>query len=286
MSQSKNFAFTWNNYPTDSYLTHLEALPYRYFVIGREVAASGTPHLQGLIIFKTNQTLKKAIKLLPGCHVELCKSITASRIYCQKDGDFVEEGEFPMSAKEKGANEMQRWERARDLCKAGKVEEVDADIYMRMYRTCKEIAKDHMPAVESIDELNNEWIWGTSGVGKTRGVLARFPGAYLKTCNKWWDGYQGEPVVLIDDIDDSHKCLVHHLKIWGDHKPFLAETKGGMIKIRPERIIVTSNCPLEVMAEEPHLAALKRRYKETLMGDGGGDYAPIFQPPEKKRRIE
>lgn len=175
---------------------------------------------------------------------------------------------------------MDRWDRARNSAKVGALDEIDPDIYIRMYRTLKEIAKDHMVDVASIDTLDNMWICGPTGCGKTSGVLTEHPGAYLKTANKWWDGYQGEETVLIDDLDESHKCLIHHLKIWGDHKPFLAETKGGMIKIRPKRIICTSNVRLSEFAEGEHLTALQRRY--VVKDYFKPEYASNFQKNKNK----
>ena len=161
------------------------------------------------------------------------------------------------------------------------IDDVPADIYLRMYRTLKEVAKDHMKSPDPIPTLSNRWVCGPSGCGKSRSAREQYPGAYYKMCNKWWDGYQGESTVIIEDIDTNHKCLIHHLKLWGDHGPFLAETKGGAINIRPERIIVTSNCRLTEMAEGVHLEAMQRRYEVTDMFDA--EYATNFNPPPLKK---
>lgn len=258
--------WTLNNY-TDEEIAELKALDYKYLLYGYEVGESGTPHLQGVIIFNFQKTVSAVIKLMPKrvANIQAIARLAESIAYSKKDGNYFEDGTPPLTQKEKGAKggerEIERWERARNLAKAGKIEDLDADIYWRFYRTAKEIAKDHMPEVDSIPVLENEWISGPTGCGKTSGVLERYPKAYLKTANKWWDGYQGEETVLIDDLDESHKCLIHHLKIWGDHKPFLAETKGGMIKIRPKRIICTSNIRLSEFAEGEHKEALKRRFQ-------------------------
>ncbi len=53
-----------------------------------------------------------------------------------------------------------------------------------------------------------------------------------------------------------------HLKLWADHYPFPAETKGSSMVIRPARIVVTSNWSMEQMFEEPNvLKPLQRRFK-------------------------
>lgn len=60
-------------------------------------------------------------------------------------------------------------------------------------------------------------------------------------CNKWWDGYQGQKAVILDDIDDKHYILAHHLKKWADPWiPFIGESKGGAISPDYDVFIVTS----------------------------------------------
>jgi hypothetical protein len=80
----------------------------RCIVYGKEVGAAGTPHLQGAISFKAAKTLSAAIKALPGCHVELAKSMEHAAAYCKKDGLVTERGKPLQTKKEHGEAEQER----------------------------------------------------------------------------------------------------------------------------------------------------------------------------------
>lgn len=100
MSQSRRWVFTLNNYaPADE--ARLAALgaseAIRYLVYGREIGSSGTPHLQGFVVYSTPKRLRAAKRALGGNpHVEAARgtSIQAAA-YCKKDGDFEEFGAVP-----------------------------------------------------------------------------------------------------------------------------------------------------------------------------------------------
>ena len=53
--------------------------------------------------------------------------------------------------------------------------------------------------------------------------------------NKWWDGYEGEDVVIIEEWSPDDKLSLQNLKEWADKWPFGAERKGGYMIIRPRR---------------------------------------------------
>lgn len=58
--------------------------------------------------------------------------------------------------------------------------------------------------------------------------------------NKWWEDYEGEENVLIDDIGPD--CIgAQHIKRWCDKKQFRGEKKYSSVFIRPKKIVITSN---------------------------------------------
>jgi len=89
-------------------------------------------------------------------------SIAQNEQYCSKAGQLVEHGIKPISNDNKGRAEKLRWQRAKDLAKAGNLDEIDADIYIRCYSTLKNIAKDNLTKPPPID-VKCFWIHGATG---------------------------------------------------------------------------------------------------------------------------
>ena len=89
----------------------------------------------------------------------------------------------------------------------------------------------------------------------------------MKAQNRWFDGYSSEPVIIIDDLDETFAIsgLTNRLKIWADKYGCTGEVKGSQIPLHHEILIVTSNkSPEEIWPEanqRPHLAAILDRFK-------------------------
>lgn len=90
-NQSKRWCFTYNNYGKES----LNVLQSEFnkknisFVIGEEVGANGTPHLQGYIECPKKMRWTE-IAVSKNIHWEKCKGDRDSNIkYCSKDGKYV-----------------------------------------------------------------------------------------------------------------------------------------------------------------------------------------------------
>ena len=284
----RGFCFTLNNYTAEhelqlaQFATSVGARSSCYLIYGKEVApTTGTPHLQGYVYFKNARYIGSLIKLNIFGNIEHAMGNgDQNEKYCRKtrEQDEVPNEEVleynpdntPKDCVKAGRNggiiESQRWEDARTAARAGDLDSVPADIYIRCYATIKKIRDDSVleADLETLDDLDHEWLWGESGSGKSYTARQRYPEAYLKSCNKWWDGYRGHPVVLIEDFDRKHDVLCHHLKIWADRYPFPAEVKGSCIKIRPQKIVVTSNySPEDIWMNPCDLEPIMRRFKVT-----------------------
>ncbi len=260
MSRHYNFVFTHNNYPN----TLLEdEIDCQYIVYGKEIGDSGTPHLQGFIRFAKNVSHKQVKLRMPGCFVEKAETIQEAIDYCKKEGDFTERGKAPISNKEKGKGEKRRWDLIRIAAEEGRMDDIPDEIRFKNHDLIKRHRNDALRDRTLEDtETQHLWYYGDSGTGKSRKAREENPEAYLKMCNKWWDGYKDEDVVIIEDFDKKHDVLGHHMKIWGDRYPYPVEVKGGAYKIRPKLIIVTSNYhPKDIWDDNTTLLPILRRYK-------------------------
>lgn len=261
---SRNWCFTLNNY-TDTDLAELASWDVRYMKFGKEVGESGTPHLQGFVVMACVCRLSKMRVICPRAHWEVMKGrLEHNDTYVEKEGDWTERGDRPVTQKRKGEMNAERWELALEAIKENRIDEVPADIVIQHATKFGAIRSLFRKEDLTDTEEKMEWYCGGTGTGKSRRAREENPNAYIKMCNKWWDGYVGEDVVIIEDFDKDHKVLCHHLKIWADRYKFPAEFKGGKMDIRPRKIIITSNWhPEDIWENSQDLGPILRRFRIT-----------------------
>lgn len=268
MSRFRNFVFTVNNY-TDDDVKALDAFECSYMIYGYEKGESGTPHLQGYCEMKQQKSLKQLKKAFPRAHIEKRRGTAEQAAdYCKKDGNFVEKGVLSQQGKRNDIIAL------RDEVK-GNPTITTRELIERLPESLARFPR-FVAAVRSVyyrpERLNwttppNIWLFGESGCGKTSTAysLCENP-PYDKLLNKWWDDYDMEDDVLIDDLHpDGAKYIVTHLKRWADRYPFRAEVKGATIFIRPRRIIVTTQYTMqELFPNEQDIDAILRRFSDMV----------------------
>ncbi|QIM58708.1 replicase [Bat circovirus] len=266
------WCFTLNN-PTDEEKAQIAGIAdekVKYLIVGEEVGDSGTPHLQGFINLRAKVRLQGLKQLLgPRAHCEKARGTDEdNKKYCGKDGKLlVEKGEPHCKGKRTDlANAVRILLEEKSLAA---VAAALPEVYVRNHRGLAQLLLDH-PAMQ----MKRAWksdvtVWvGPPGVGKSRACLDMCPDAYWKPRGKWWDGYNGHKVVILDDFygwlpfDDLLRLL--------DRYPLTVETKGGTRAFLAEKILITSNkLPNEWYSDEfSNKDALYRRINKILWWDG------------------
>ncbi len=204
-------------------------------------------------------------KQFPTAHIELARDAYQSWEYCGKEDTRVSgptEYGVPPAQRNKAGNVKSR---NLLLLEKGAAQAVaDGDIPLLQLPKIKhaiDLYKQLTSKPSDLDELDNYWIHGPPGTGKSRGARTRWSNIYNKPLNKWWCDYAGQETVLLDDFSKEHKVLGPHLKNWADHYAFVAETKGGGTTIRPKRLVITSNyTPEDIFEDEMTQEAIRRRF--------------------------
>lgn len=202
---------------------------------------TGYLHWQVLVCFE-RKVRRARVKTLFGeqLHCEPTRS-SAANDYVWKEDTRVQGTQFELGKLPFQRNKETDWEAIRDAAKAGNLnsEEIPADVYIRCYNSLTKIKKDHLDPVAQVREV--QVYVGPTGVGKSRRAWdeASFQ-AYPKDPNtKFWDGYQGQPNVVIDEF--RGKIDISNILRWTDRYPVAVETKGSGVVFSASKIWITSN---------------------------------------------
>lgn len=263
---AKHYCFTLNNYSND-HKDELKSLfdggGILYLVYGEEVGDSGTPHLQGYVAFIARKTFNSVKRALPnGSHIEAIKGSPARNVeYCKKDGVFTEFGTPPIGRGQRSDLQVLT-ERIKSGATFADIENEFPAHALRYRRNILASIRDKQPVRDWETEV--VVYWGRTGTGKTRQVFQfhNRDAIYIHPGDKWFDGYQGQPVALFDDYCGNFK-LTYLLKLL-DRYPWRVPVKGDYVQWAPRIIYFTSNKdPHDWYANalEEHQNALFRRIK-------------------------
>lgn len=105
------------------------------------------------------------------------------------------------------------------------------------------------------------YIYGPSGTGKSRYCFEKWGADDTKVFwlplqksgnNVWWDGYEGQETVIIDDFypgyfGSGHVTFMLRLV---DRYPFQVPIHGGQVRFTSKTIVFTSNTPIDSIDDE------------------------------------
>ena len=249
------------------------------WLIAEELHADGEPHLHAFLKLTkrerwsaTRFDLEEDGVTYHG-NYQVAKSWRAVEQYCKKDGNYITNIDVDAARAKKAAHNAKLLEL--DPKKA--VDEGYIGLCALPMLLKAKRAYANLDDVPDVLERTCWWIHGPAGAGKSYACRVAYPGLYCKPQNKWWDGYNGENVVLMDDFDKTGACLAHYMKIWADGYSFNAEIKGGMVRPRYDTLLVTSNyLPEDIFTDDAELvAAIRRRFKVIKLEDRAGQAALI-----------
>lgn len=266
-AQSKYYVFTINNHTVEEEKglssLYLPDGPVTYVTFGREVGESGTPHLQGYIELR-RKTRLRGVKALPGlsrAHLEIRRgSADEARIYCHKDGDFVQYGVISKGpGQRKDLLQVQR--KLDEGVPMVDIAQEHFGSYVRYHKSFEEYRNLRLPKLARDVEVY--CLYGLPGTGKTRFVFESFPDCYITSdpTLKWFDGYMGEEVMLIDDYrgDGVGSFLLRLL----DRYPLRLPVKGGHVPMAATKVFITSNME-PPFGHGDIIEPLRRRFKKVI----------------------
>lgn len=200
-------------------------------------------HLQGYAEFDTTMSLSTLNQLegIEGSNWGSCDGTAEqNRKYCTKEDSRVCEGvEW---------GEMQRPGKRSDL--------TDAAELIRKAPQMKRIAEEFpstfiryhkgLQAYAALFTTHRDWRpvveirIGPSRSGKSYGSRTDYPDAYWKPSGPWWNGYDGQEVVVLDEFYGHSMPYTDLLRLL-DSTPLQVQTKGGFVPMLAKVFIFTSN---------------------------------------------
>jgi len=231
--QSKAWCFTINNYtPEDECVVRSLADFASYVVCGKEVGESGTPHLQGYAYMKKLASLTAMRRVIQRGHLVISKGTDFDNYgYCAKEDLWFKHGTPPCQGKREDLDAARECTTMKEcILEGGNYQAIRMMEKKLLYLEPK---RDFKPTVI--------WAYGSTGTGKSKGFYDAFgiDNVFTPKNYKWWEGYDGDEVVLLDDIRGDY-CKFHELLTLIDAHPYRVECKGGSRQLRARFMLITS----------------------------------------------
>ncbi len=261
-------------------LNHLKSIDeVKEYLIGQELHQDGGIHYHVYVKFNEGVAPRDVLKFKwvdrTAC-AKAVRGLAGCLKYCTKDGDYITNIRNIKALI--GGNHHKKL--TTFLLENGVNKAVqEGEVGIRGLKRLRQDVTDfklHELAVEPTIHCKGIWIHGPTGAGKTTAALQRYPGCFRKPPTKWWDGYEGQEVVLLDDLrKENAKFIVYYLTQWMDkHAPPAGEVKGGNMPLPFKWFVVTSQWSIEEIFDEPRdRDAIQRRCDGRIedMGAPAGD---------------
>lgn len=266
-TQSKNWCFT-DFEEKDWKKIYNETDEIRYVCWGVEICPkTNKKHLQGWIQVDKKKRIGGIKKVCRSkkIHVEACRGSEGdNEKYCKKDNKYETAGEYTVQGQRTDLEILKK-----TLDNGGTLEDIAGQNfqafvqYNRGFQEYKKIVDKRLR--KKFRKVKVIHIHGETGAGKTRKAMEYSKNIYKIQGKglKWWDGYDGEDTLVIDEYDNDVP-ITELLGILDGYQLRL-EIKGSFTYANWETVIITSNYEkLHTNAKELHRKALKRRITESI----------------------
>lgn len=260
----RNWFLTINNY-SESEVAILDSIDCKYIIWQKEVGDKcGTPHIHACIVFNSPVTWPK--RQFPRARIEPVHKLPDCIKYCSKVETRVE-GPFERGERPKGQGKRTDLEKVAKKIICGvplnKIAKEDPGMYVRYHAGLKALKQ------EMVEHRNPDlppccvWLWGISGVGKTRIPTELFKdNHYIKDGTAWWEGYEQQHCIIIDDFDG--KWPFRDFLRLTDRNKYTCHIKGTSAKVNSPFIFVSCEHPPNYFWENNELTQVTRRFKLIL----------------------
>jgi hypothetical protein len=226
---------------------------------------SGRPHIQGYIELREKMLWKAFADCLPPkTHLEIRRGTQAqAREYCMKDESCIKgtRWEYGEMYKQGARNDLKEIvDKVKDGKKLTEVVDGSEELFIKYHNGIKALI--NIKAKKRNTKPKVTILWGPSGCGKTSYATEKHPDYYVKDDTKWWNGYEQEDMILLDDYDDGWELKRADMLKLLDRYAMQGETKGGYVNINSPHIIITSN--YEPKTWRLWDTALERRIDEVI----------------------
>lgn len=234
--------FNLNNY-TEKDMQFFRDLEVKYLVYGEEVApTTGTPHLEGYVIWIRNYRFAHLKKLHPKVHWEPALTDDCMN-YCLKEQNyFIKDNRKQGERSDLKLVSRMVVEERRTLREIAFLRPVEVIRYHRGIQALITLTADR---IEQYTPTNVIVIKGESGTGKSRRAREIDPNLYLIPAPRhendpiWFDGYAAQKTILLDDFR-GHLDKMFLLQML-DGYPMQVPIKGGFVHRNWDKVIITTN---------------------------------------------
>ncbi len=204
-------------------------------------------HFQGYVEFSNACRMNMLTRALPGIHVEPREGSRQQAIdYCKKEDTRVsgpyEFGDINVP----NAGHRTDIDALRDAITSGKSEQYIFENHTTQYLRCQRSIRRAMNFYtrQRTVETQLTVLIGPTRVGKTTLIQTLYPNAYWKDHTKWWDGYEGNTIIVLDEFHGSIPVATMKV-LTGCSTPTRVETKGGYVPFVGSKMIIIANVGID-----------------------------------------